>query len=57
MSDMEDEDDFDECDCCGEPSEGLDWLGGYLLCPKCLDAEEDRDADRGDWECHQERDQ
>ena len=24
-------------------------------CPKCRGAEEDEDADRGDWECHQRR--
>ena len=55
--DPEDEDDFDECDCCGNPSEELDWCGNSLCCPKCRNADDDEDADRGDFECHQERDQ
>ena len=53
----EDKDDFDECDGCGETDE-LDWHLGYLMCPKCRAAEEDKEAaDRGDHECHQGRDQ
>ena len=51
----EDEDDFDECDSCGETAE-LDWHRGHLMCSKCRAAEEDEAADRGDHECHRERD-
>ena len=42
---------------CGDPSDELDWHLGYLMCPKCRAAEEEEAADRGDFECHQERDQ
>ena len=56
--DRDEEDNFEECDVCGAITEDLDWLGGYLVCPKCLaNKEEDEAADRGDWQCHQERDQ
>jgi hypothetical protein len=48
--------DFDDCDVCGEVSNDLDWHGQYLACPKCRTAEEDEAADRGDFDCHQERD-
>ena len=60
--DPEEEDDFNECDDCGELSDNLDWLdkhGKHLLCPACMRKAEQQDeaADRGDHECHQERDQ
>ena len=51
------DDDIIECDVCGDPSEDLDWHGKYLACPKCREVEEDEVADRGDFECHQWRDQ
>ena len=56
---MPDERLVSQCDCCGEykhDCEDRTWRGMDVhACPKCRGAEEDEDADRGDWECHQRR--
>ena len=46
------------CDNCGCVTRAWDWTGDYdRFCLECLGGEADPRADRGDFECHQERDQ
>jgi hypothetical protein len=43
--------------CCDDCGEELDEGHDGMVCDRCLEAESDPDADRGDWEFHRDHDQ